>query len=325
MREINNHRITSSNDHSLKNNTSYDSYGKKPNNLGKHTTLKLLSIFLVLLISAIFIFLSRKKIEDTSPFVIQHSNPSDTSPNNMDSTLPVENGIYLTGDRSLFYINSNTKKYFEDKVVKSNDYRGNLARLDESTGKYNIWESYDFRDLKEPKLIYTSTSTQLYEINSSRIDSGGSYIYISGIFSSEKEEDKNLDPNTEINNKIIQINTSKDTVKEIWSNYLGAGSRYGSAVEGSAYIKEVVENNYLVLDIFGCYGCEGGPTNTIVLNINTGKEKFYEGVIDEIRFDIEKNTISYKKTQRVKQDCDSGVVCVPGLETTGEVIKDILP
>ena len=324
MREINNHKIFSNNDHNLKNNTLDYRYGRKSNNLKKLTPLKLLSIFLVLLISAIFIFLSRKKIEDTSPFIIQNSNPSDTSPNNMGSTLPIENGIYLTGDRSLFYTNSNTKKYVEDKVVKSDDYRGKFTRLDESKGKYSMsWESYDFRNLKEPKLIYTSTPpAQLYDITSSRTDRGGSYIYISVIFSGEQKENKPLDSNTEIN-KIIQIDTSKDTVKEIWSNYLAVESRYGSA-EGSAYIKEVVENKYLVFDIFGCYGCEGGPTNTIVLNIDTGKEKFYEGVIDEIRVDIEKNTISYKKTQRVKQNCDF-YACGTTLKTIDEIMEDSLP
>jgi len=305
-------KINESTDEELKN--------SKKSNHSKPLLFFMIALTAILL----FIFLSKRSILDTNltkRSLSGSQNTSDTGPNDTITDLPTENSIYISSDGSLFYINYLSKQYVEKFEVKSDEYRGYVTLLDKSTGKYGRWEQCDFRDLKNPKLLYSSTSV-LYSIVNSLKSTDGSNIYLSVVFLNAPENNKMVDLRTE-KNTILQIDTIKGTAKEIWSNSMMEGSRYKD-LSGAVYIEEVVNNKFLIFDISNCYHCEGYETNTIVLNINTGKEKFYEGVIDEIRVDIERNTISYKKTQRLEQDCDF-YACGPTLKTIDEIMVDTLP
>ncbi len=302
-----------------------ESTDEKLKNSKKSNHSKPLLFFMIALTAILlFIFLSKRSILDTNltkRSLSGSQNTSDTGPNDTITDLPTENSIYISSDGSLFYINYLSKQYVEKFEVKSDEYRGYVTLLDKSTGKYGRWEQCDFRDLKNPKLLYSSTSV-LYSIVNSLKSTDGSNIYLSVVFLNAPENNKMVDLRTE-KNTILQIDTIKGTAKEIWSNSMMEGSRYKD-LGGAVYIEEVVNNKFLIFDISNCYHCEGYETNTIVLNINTGKEKFYEGVIDEIRVDIERNTISYKKTQRLEQDCDF-YACGPTLKTIDEIMVDTLP
>jgi hypothetical protein len=127
-------------------------------------------------------------------------------------------------------------------------------------------------------------------------------------------------------NTLIQINLDTLTSSEIWANQVGSDKYKGG--KGVVYLRSVADDKFLELSIGSCNDCDGGFAGTIILNINTQKEKYIMG-IDNVRFNIANHTFSYQKLAPFEGPCNGDYGCDDGLMTvakpSGKIFTENLP
>jgi len=220
-------------------------------------------------------------------------------------TTPVKNTLYLgiyNGADAIFLTDEEKQKYFDpDAVPRTNPYIGELQMA--GGGGYTL---FDFKELQSPKRIFSS-SQKIHSVNSFKLNNSKGVAYVS------------LNYDAKVNsqypglvNKIIQIKLDTLVSSEIWSNEVGSNKYEGG--KGVAYIETVTEDRFLTFWIGSCYACEGGPAGTVILNIDTKKEKYFKD-IGNIQFNITNNTFSYQKLALFQEPCDPGPGCDNGQRT----------
>ena len=127
-------------------------------------------------------------------------------------------------------------------------------------------------------------------------------------------------------NSLLQIDMNGSSAKEIWTNNIGS-KKYPKA-EGATYLEQVADDKYVAFSIDDCYACSGSPVGTIILNINTKNEKYYE-MIGDLQFNLEANSLSYKKLSPFQEPCEPGPSCDNGqrkvMKPAGQTFTENLP
>lgn len=230
--------------------------------------------------------------------------PTASTPSQIPDTVPQVNSVYLgsyQGKEALFLTNTQLQEYYEAGVKKTSPYIGELRILD-GIGK----EPFDYKELQNPKRIFTDTSGTIMDIGWPKFNNTKSYLYISANF---QGTNPNKYPN--ITTKIYQINLNDLSSKQLWTGEIGS-DKYEQ--KGGAGISQVVDDKYIVLQIGVCYACEGfDPAGVVIVNVANDKEK-YLGAVGDLQFDLNNNTVSYKKLTPFKESCEPS----PGCDNDGK-------
>jgi len=227
--------------------------------------------------------------------------------------IPQENVIYLgtyLDQKALFFTNK------KEKVV--NQHVGNLM-LNDGHGR----SGFDYRELENPQRILVDSARSINSFNNFTLNTNQDIAYVSLNYEKEGEG-----PWPNLLNRILQINTDGSSAQEIWSNDIGS-EKYNNS-KGPAYLYQVINDRYIVLKIADCYGCEPETFGTIILNISTKAEKYYQ-MIGDVKIDVDNNTISYRKLETFQEPCPDiqNPHCYDGkikeVRPTGQVFTDNLP
>ena len=96
-------------------------------------------------------------------------------------------------------------------------------------------------------------------------------------------------------------------------------------------VKEVINDNYVILDILNCYGCEPSSAGNIIINIESGDDKYVKGA-SIMRANLANNTFSYQNLEIVKEPCQDGdlINCdrnnmMDVRKPSGEIFSEKLP
>lgn len=236
----------------------------------------------------------------------------DTSPQQTIDLIPQMNSIYLgtyQGKDALFITDGKKQIYNEQGVQKTSVFVGELETI-EGTG----YKSFDFKMLNNPKMILTSSTKPIFSINNFIMNKSENIVYVSINYSISGPD---------MLNSILQIAADGSVVNELWSNNIGS-NKYPNG-QGIVYLKQVVDDKYLVFEITDCYGCEAMHAGTIVLNIPTRNEGYYE-MAGNVQINLEAGTLSYQKLapfQEVCEGCENGQTTV--LKPTGQILTENLP
>lgn len=180
--------------------------------------------------------------------------------------------------------------------------------------------AFDFKKLQNPKKIFSS-SKKIHSINSFILNKPKTVAYIVVNYGVDMNG-----PQPGLTNAIVQIRLDTLSTNEIWSNEIGSKKYEGAG--GAAYLDTVAEDKFLTFWVASCYACEGGPAGTVILNINTKKEKYFRN-IGNIQFSIANNTFSYQKLAPFQEPCDPSPGCDNGQRTvmkpSGQSYTENLP
>lgn len=231
-----------------------------------------------------------------------------------DST-PQGDSLYLgvyQGKDALFITDKEKQKYHDTGAVSITDPM--VGELTMADGSRRI--PFNFKELINPRKLL---SDPIYSVESFSMDSSRSTGYISLLYLTNDKKD--------LLNKILQVKLSNLSVNELWSNTIGS-DKYPKG-KGYVLIDQVIGEKYLTLTIISCYACEGSPVGTIVLNINSKEEKYYE-MVGDMQFNLQGNTLTYKKLSPFKEACEPSPGCGNNGERTvfkpaGDVLTDTLP
>lgn len=219
--------------------------------------------------------------------------------------LPEENTLYLTtyrGEDQIFFTNKTHQTFFDpgSSSARESPYVG---ESDTSNGGRNF--EVDFTELSNPKKIYSVTQEIDY-VSGFKLNNAKNIVYISFAYFNKLDDSY---PGTI--DKIIKIKLDTLSTSEFWSNEVSSKKYEGA--EGSAVINTVADDRYMTIKLFDCYGCEPRIAGTVVLNLNTKKEKYYKDS-DNIQFNITNNTLSYQSLVPVEIPCIEGPRCNNGQE-----------
>lgn len=234
-------------------------------------------------------------------------------------TVPEKNTLYLgtyNGTDAIFLTDEEKQKYFDPSAVpKTSPYIGELQMV--GGGGYT---PFDFKKLQNPKKMFSS-SKKIHSINSFKLNNSKSVAYVALNYGNEVNGQY-----PGLTNKIVQIKLGSLISSEIWSNEVGSNKYEGG--KGVVYVETTTEDKFLTFWIASCYACEGGPAGTVILNIDTKKEKYFKD-IGNIQFDVAGNTFSYQKLAPFQEPCDPSPGCDNGQRTVmkpaGQTFTEILP
>lgn len=120
-------------------------------------------------------------------------------------------------------------------------------------------------------------------------------------------------------NKIFKIDLKNRGIKELHSHVIGDKGYYS---KGALFVKKI-EADWLVLSLSSCYHCGGGDRATVLLNTQTGSEK-YLGYVGDVT--IKDGSVSYQKLIETTVPCEpyddenDSTGCIPGLKTSKKVM-----
>ncbi len=230
------------------------------------------------------------------------------------------NAVYLgtyQGHTLVFYSHFTYDSYELGRVQANGEYTGSL---------WNI-SAKDMFQVSNPKKIFLAE----YPIEQ-----------ITGFFFSNSRKSIYLDIDygegtknywDKIVNKVFRIDATTFKAEEVWTLDVGSTAealKYNGA-GGSAYISGPAEDNYIVLGIYGCHGCDGGGrfSSEFILNLETRKEKPIKD-IGNISFNVSYNSFSYQKLGWFDEPCEPGIGCdengmtkVP--KPVGPTLSELLP
>lgn len=255
-------------------------------------------------------------VQQTKP-ELSPTNPV-TSPSQTTDLIPQENSLYYGTyqDKDALFITDKEKQvYYEGGEPKTSVYIGELTRV--GGGEY---KPFDFKKLNNPKRILTNSAKPIFSINSFIVNESKTIVYVSVNYTKVGSQYPDM------LNSILQINTDGSSAKEIWSNNIGS-NKYSKG-KGATYLEQVANDKYVTFNIGDCYACSGSPVGTIVLNITTKNEKYYE-MIGDLQLNLETNTLSYKKLSPFQESCEPSPGCDNGQRTVmkpaGQTFTENLP
>lgn len=232
--------------------------------------------------------------------------------------IPQENSLYLgtyQNKDAIFITDKEKQKYYENGEQKTSVYIGELT-----TAKTGGYTPFDYKQLISPVRILTNPEKSIYAVNSLVTNKAKSMVYVSLNY---------LKPGSQypdLQNSILQIRTDGLQAQQIWAYDIGS-DKYGKA-RGATYLEQVFNDQYLSFVIDDCYACSGSPIGTIILNIITGNERYYE-MVGDVEVDLSNNTLSYKNLSPFQQACEPGMGCDNGQKTvmkpSGQTLTDSLP
>lgn len=276
-----------------------------------------LVLFLALVFSGICILSLRNRatsltnqpsISKNEPITTPIPSPQVSSPVVEPISVPETNTLYLgtyNGKEVVFLLTEQ----------KANSNIGWLQ-----TSESGADTAFDFKKLQNPKKIFSS-SKKIHSINSFALNQSKTVAYVVVNYGVDLNG-----PQPGLTNTIIQTKLNTMTTSEIWSNEIGSKKYEGGG--GAAYLDMVVGDKFLTFWIASCYACEGGPAGTVVLNINSKREKYFQD-IGNIQFEIASNTFSYQKLAPFQEPCDPSPGCDNGQRTvmkpTGQIFTENLP
>lgn len=241
-----------------------------------------------------------------------------TSPSQTIDLIPQENSLYFGSyqDKDVLFITDKEKQvYYEGGEQKTSVYIGELATI--GGGGY---KPFDFKKLSSPKRILTNSTKPIFSINSFIVNKSKTIVYVSVNYTKAGSQYPDM------LNSVLQINTNGSSAKEIWSNDIGS-NKYSKG-KGATYLEQVANDKYITFNIADCYACSGSPVGTIILNITTKNEKYFE-MIGDVQLNLETNTFSYKKLSPFQEQCEPSPGCDNGqrtvMKTAGQTLTDNLP
>lgn len=256
-----------------------------------------------------------QNVPTEAPSIISPTvNPSQTT-----DLIPQENSLYFgtyQDKDALFITDKEKQKYFDPGAVpKTSPYIGELQMA--GGGGY---VPFDFKKLQNPKRILTNSVKPINSINSFIVNKDKTIVYVSVNYTKAGSQYPDL------LNSILQINTNGSSANEIWSNDIGS-NKYSKG-GGATYLEQVVNDKYITFNIDNCYACSGSSVGTIVLNITTKSEKYYE-MIGDLQLNLETSTLNYKKLTPFQEPCEPSPGCDNGQRTVmkpaGQTFTENLP
>ena len=235
--------------------------------------------------------------------------------------VPTPNHLYLgtyQNEDALFVTNSKMNVYYKGGEPQTNPLIGDLLNITGSGKKpfhYN-----DLIDAVDIGAVTLTAGDEFTGVGSFKLNEAKSMAYVIVNIIPEGKEYPH------VRQELYQIDLKTNLYKKLWARVV-MDETYPKA--GAASLDRVIEDKFLTL-VFGvCFACEGfDPHGSLVLNIETGKEA-YLGEVDDFMFDLEKNTISYKKLMPFEEPCDPGMGCNDGKRTvykpSGEISTSELP
>jgi len=107
-------------------------------------------------------------------------------------------------------------------------------------------------------------------------------------------------------NYIFKANIKDKTLEKVWAYKL---DNPDTEYQGSSNIVKVIENKYLILSTSKCYGCSSSMiSDTVVLNMENKNTSFLESACN-IKYDLEKQLVTYQKESLVQKNCSGGTTC----------------
>lgn len=291
---------------------------------GLNIVLISVAVALVLILGLRAYLLGSKKtnlVQQTSVETnIQNKESENTTvdtPSTVDLT-PQKNSIYLgtyLNRKALFLTDETKQRYYENGESKTSPYIGALT-LDDTSGI----SQFDYQKLENPKKIIANSVESIININNFIFSNNQDIVYVSLNYAKEGH------PYPNALNRILQISMDDNSTKEIWSNDIGS-EKYANG-KGPVYLEQAIGNRYVIFNILSCYACEGSLIGTVVLNISTKAERYYQ-MIGNVKIDLDTNLISYKKLEPFQEPCEPSPGCNDGQRTimkpAGQVFTDTLP
>lgn len=280
-----------------------------------------INIFFVVLLATVIVgigwILSRDNKDSVS--VIQPESSEDTSSKEWvweTATKPELGRLYFTADQNepgIYYTNEKIRSAHLGSNPGTKPYFGTFYGM---VSLRNMEGFFHF--LKDPKPfsheIYIESINQLVKENSSEFV----YGFLSG----------RIGENEQLENRIYKIDTQNLSIEKVWTNSFTGKS---GTKRGVVRMDSVVEDKYLLLTVYSCWGCEGEIYGKMVINVSTGDEIY---LIDVTDFDINLATrsFSFQKLLTFKEECefpDSPWCDANGMMTvkkpSGQVFKQTLP
>lgn len=245
---------------------------------------------------------------------------SSLNPNQTPDLIPQENALYLAdyqGEKVIFYTNKSLQRYYpvDETPPPYNPYLGMMA-----VSKGGGYSAFNYKKLENPKKIYAEANKIIIDLTF-KLNTKGSFLY-AGILTNTKSGINNDDIQ-----HIYKINLTTLVNKEIWSHEVGSNN-YPEA-KGIASISQVSDDKYLVLSLGSCYGCEPSLAGYLMVNMETGQEKYLQDIGD-IQVNSKNNSFTYKKLLPFQESCEStSPGCDNGLmivqRPSGSIITATLP
>lgn len=230
-----------------------------------------------------------------------------------EDAVPQVNTLYwgtYQGRNNLFITNSRLNKYYDGGVEKTSPMIGMIV------GRSPI----DYKNLSEPKRVLSIDEAEdIVSIQNFNFQKNTLYVVLNSTTTPSNSY-------PDITQKAYKVNLTNLSNNEIWSHQIGSET-YPKA--GPATIDQVMADKYIIFSLGICYACEGfDPHGSVVLNIETGKEK-YLGEVDNFQFDLNTNSISYQNLHAFEESCEPGMGCDNGKKTvykpSGETATETLP
>jgi len=289
----------------------------KPNSSKLSKRLKFVILFIILIFiffATLIIFAIIFPSKNTAPEVEETVGPVSELNEEIFEGLPEENTLYFgkyNGEEVIFIKNILGFSYVSDDPY--------FGYTNYSTGSAKV---KSFNDITDPiKLIDFGEPIQgdLFGLNKNK-----SKLYIN---ISKKGDRVTEYPN--IDNFLYVVDLSTQENRIIWENAVGSG-KYEEG-NGTAYVKEVINDNYVILDILNCYGCEPSSAGNIIINIESGDDKYVKGA-SIMSANLANNTFSYQNLEIVKEPCQDGdlINCdrnnmMDVRKPSGEIFSEKLP
>jgi len=232
------------------------------------------------------------------------------------ATKPEWGRLYLTADKNesgIYYTNEHLVGTSKNSSRELGPYTGIFIGFDSDRVDTGL-----FHFLKDPTPIthdmYVNSIDQLIASPSNN------FVYL--LLNSSAEV--GLTPEV----ALYRVDLGDLSTQKMWTSTFANGTRER---EGVVRIDDVVGDKYIVLTVYSCFECEGGIEGELIVNAESGFEKYIADVF-ELSVDLDSETLSYLKLQLVKADCDSnnnpwcsedGTVEVK--QPSGEVVTEPLP
>ncbi len=244
-------------------------------------------VILVAVVVGVYLYLYLQETRDTSAVV-----PIEEVGVSLVDAVPQEKALYsgtYEGKEAIFY--TNPKRNIRNAKEEDIPY---IGFLDFGSSGITV---FDYRDLTNPKRI-ASLPFQIEDTFSFKYSEDRTIFYIGLI---QEWRPRTPSRGGILINSVYAVDLRDSSAREIWENEVGS-DRYES--KGAAQISEIVDNKFVVLVLYGCYGCHAGPPiDALVVNIAT-KNETYLGRVGDIKINVEQNTVSYRNLAPFIEDCE---------------------
>lgn len=305
---------------------------KKQTKLNRLLPYLAIAIFLILLTVVVYFSLQ----PSPSPKTIQTSEQVTTAPTQVmqeDATDTLDTkslylGMYkgvevvvkrpctMTPDQLVGYNNNENIRHITD--LNDAQYIAFVSALNPEEA-YHSSTPADTREISNLKKIFSSTKCNYFMAGlkgSTLPDENRNMLYVSV---DEQDTDEN---------KLLQINLSDLSSKEIWSHITGDPfSKEYDGYYGDAYLEQVVAGKYLVFSIWDCTSCSPPSLNRVfgVLNLETLSEK-YLGLVGNVQIDTKNQVVTYQNLAGFTESCADCTGMCPGcdLDESGNYVKTVM-